>query len=493
MANINRFKWIIFLVVFYMLMRGEAFAAKLDWYITPGLSYISPDPDRDAHGSVGFQIGIGAPVGKLTHLEFTAMANTLPQESHPSQGSSLLEFEQRGWLLDGLYFFQHRPQYSAYGIFGAGTLRTEFNTQKRYRSVLNVGVGAMSQKLWTTDRVGIRTDLRYRIDESNLLGQNRFGDWVINVTLFVPLSRNKAMTPSDLISDPVKTGKSKSRVLSDRDGDGVPDPNDACPSTPKSGPVDESGCEVMQDSDGDGVPNVNDACPSTPSGDPVNESGCERDTDNDGVLDSKDLCPDTPLDASIDKTGCETKVEQKSEIADGGGDTDGDGIADAGDLCPVTASGAVVNATGCELDKDGDQIVDRLDQCPQSEKDEKVDTSGCKISNLIILKGVNFDVGSDRLLPSATATLDAVSQTLKRYPEIVVEVAGYTDNNSKKGETKALSKKRADAVAKYLVVKGVLAANLIAKGFGSQTPIASNKTAEGRKLNRRVEMHILSQ
>jgi len=281
--------------------------------------------------------------------------------------------------------------------------------------------------------------------------------------------------------------------MRDSDQDGVPDIDDGCPSTPKGTPVDERGCEIIQDSDGDGVSNANDACPSTQKGIPVNAKGCDLDTDNDGITDGNDFCPDTPIDASVDEAGCVLGAEQKRKIAEGKADSDGDGVLNATDTCLNTASGAAVDSSGCELDQDGDEIADRLDQCPQSEKEEKVDTSGCKIPTLIILKGVNFDVGSDRLLPSATPTLDDVAKTLRRYPDIVVEVAGYTDNSLKKGETKALSKKRAEVVAKYLIVKGVLAANLITKGFGSQTPIASNKTAEGRKLNRRVELHILSQ
>ena len=463
-------------------MEGQAGAAKIDWYVTPGLSLVIPDANRKADSSLGFQIGIGMPAKESINLEFTAVSDTLPQ------GIGSLEFKQQGWLLDGLYFFKNQPKYSAYGIVGAGALQTKFSGEKRYRSTFNAGIGAMSKTFWN-DRLSVRTDLRYRIDESNLLKQNRFGDWVVNFALSVPLDRKSAMTSSRSRQDAVKSDKTT--AVKDRDGDGISDAHDACQSTPAGEPVDAKGC--TQDSDKDGVSDASDACPSTPSGEPVNESGCPRDTDNDGVFDSKDICPDTEFDTPVNETGCPPNVAQDSKASRHEWDSDGDGIADASDACLATPAGVTVNASGCELDQDGDGVVDRLDKCPASKKEEKVDTAGCKIAKVIVLKGVTFDTGSDRLLPASIVTLESVSQTLRRYPDMVVEIAGYSDNSGRKGENKALSKKRADAVARYLIIKGVLAANLITRGYGKENPIASNKTPQGRTLNRRVELHILTE
>ncbi len=78
----------------------------------------------------------------------------------------------------------------------------------------------------------------------------------------------------------------------DRDGDGVPDPDDRCPGTPPGVPVDEDGCPFPADSDG--VVDADDACPNTPEGVEVDERGCPLDRDGDGVPDYLDKCPDTP-------------------------------------------------------------------------------------------------------------------------------------------------------------------------------------------------------
>src|SRR5437764_975537 len=92
--------------------------------------------------------------------------------------------------------------------------------------------------------------------------------------------------------------------VSDLDHDGVPDPRDACPSTPAGAMVDAKGCP--SDTDGDGVPDGIDKCPNTPRGVEVDSVGCQRfrDSDGDGVDDSKDKCPGTPSGMRVDAAGC---------------------------------------------------------------------------------------------------------------------------------------------------------------------------------------------
>ncbi len=172
-------------------------------------------------------------------------------------------------------------------------------------------------------------------------------------------------------------------------------------------------------------------------------------------------------------------------------DTDGDGVPDDKDACAGTAVGAKVDARGCELDSDGDGVVDSKDQCPNTAAGVKVDTKGCKIPEVVVLHGVNFASGSDRLLPESLAVLDEVAATLRKYPEMVVEVAGYTDNTGSRAFNERLSYRRAKAVRSYLITKGVAPEQLIAKGYGPANPVASNSTPEGRAKNRRVELHTL--
>ena len=71
---------------------------------------------------------------------------------------------------------------------------------------------------------------------------------------------------------------------------------------------------------------------------------------------------------------------------------------------------------------------------------------------------------------------------------IKVEVDGHTDNTGSASVNARLSKQRAEAVRQYLIEHGVPEDRLTAKGYGPSKPIASNKTAEGRAQNRRVEL-----
>lgn len=88
----------------------------------------------------------------------------------------------------------------------------------------------------------------------------------------------------------------------DTDGDGVPDSDDNCPTTPAGAKVDAKGCQL--DSDGDGVVDGADKCPDSPAGAKVDEKGCQLDSDKDGVVDAKDKCPDSPANKPVDANGC---------------------------------------------------------------------------------------------------------------------------------------------------------------------------------------------
>lgn len=169
-------------------------------------------------------------------------------------------------------------------------------------------------------------------------------------------------------------------------------------------------------------------------------------------------------------------------------DSDRDGVPDGADACPGTPSGAFVNAQGCELDADKDGVVDRLDRCPGTGEGTRVDSAGCEIADVMILKGVNFASNSARLTPDSLPVLDAAAEALLKRPNVSTEVAGYTDDRGLEEHNHVLSERRADTVRAYLVSKGVPAAQLTARGYGEDHPIADNKTTAGRAANRRVEL-----
>ncbi|BBP04807.1 hypothetical protein TPL01_12180 [Sulfuriferula plumbiphila] len=110
----------------------------------------------------------------------------------------------------------------------------------------------------------------------------------------------------------------------------------------------------------------------------------------------------------------------------------------------------------------------------------------------IILEGTNFDFDKATLRSSGKAKLDKDAEMLNTYPDINVDINGYTDSIGTQKYNLGLSKRRATTVKKYLESKGVAASRMTTKWFGKKDPVASNKTAAGRAENRRVEIIILN-
>lgn len=213
---------------------------------------------------------------------------------------------------------------------------------------------------------------------------------------------------------------------------------------------------------------------------PAPAAAPDPDSDGDGVNDSRDRCPNTPAGHTVDASGCSL-------------DSDGDGVVDVDDQCPNTYRGATVDARGCELDDDNDGVVNRLDKCPDTAEGVRVDINGCEIKDIIELPGVNFETNSDRLLPGAERVLNDAAATLRKYPDLVVEVAGHTDSVGAADYNLSLSERRAVTVRDYLINAGAAEAKSYARGYGEADPVADNGTSEGRAKNRRVELRIIKQ
>ncbi|MCX6154930.1 MAG: OmpA family protein [Candidatus Kapabacteria bacterium] len=112
----------------------------------------------------------------------------------------------------------------------------------------------------------------------------------------------------------------------------------------------------------------------------------------------------------------------------------------------------------------------------------------------VCLLPVVFEFDKANLSKESNPILDNFFVLMKSYPNMEVELRGHTDNvnNSPDEEyNMRLSQRRADAVKKYLVNKGISAARISSKGFGEKQPIADNKLDEGRAQNRRTEFIIL--
>jgi outer membrane protein OmpA-like peptidoglycan-associated protein len=110
---------------------------------------------------------------------------------------------------------------------------------------------------------------------------------------------------------------------------------------------------------------------------------------------------------------------------------------------------------------------------------------------VITLQGnVLFASGKSTLLPGAQSSLNQVADALKSRDDTKILVEGHTDSTGSDVTNQALSKARADAVASYLVTRGLPQDRVTSAGLGSSRPVADNSTAEGRANNRRVEIVV---
>jgi len=104
--------------------------------------------------------------------------------------------------------------------------------------------------------------------------------------------------------------------------------------------------------------------------------------------------------------------------------------------------------------------------------------------------GVLFATGQATILPGAQAQLNQVADALKTQAEHHFVIGGHTDTTGTDQINDDLSTRRANAVRDYLIVRGVSADAISAKGFGSHLPVADNQSTEGRAMNRRVEIIV---
>ncbi len=380
---------------------------------------------------------------------------------------------------------------------------------------------------WDHKWFGVFIPVQYNFATGTRLGAAvRLGPLIIGSTNITPLVSKKDVYGFDLYTmlkipipygrpkDKDKDGISNKKDLCkdipgvwefmgcpDKDGDHIKDSEDKCPDV--AGVKELQGCP---DRDGDGITDLEDKCPDDKG--LAEFSGCP-DTDGDKIIDKDDECPnDAGLEEFLgcpDRDGDRTpdKYDACVDVAGpkeykGCPDRDGDTVLDKDDNCPDEA-GAVDNK-GCvwpDTDKDG--VVDREDDCPTTPGLKEL--KGCppapvlKVEEQKILEkafsSLEFATGKDIIKKTSFASLNELAGLMKQHAtDWTLKLSGHTDNQGDAAKNMLLSEKRAKAVKKYLVAKGVKADRVIAEWFGATVPIADNTTDAGRQKNRRVEMKV---
>ena len=216
------------------------------------------------------------------------------------------------------------------------------------------------------------------------------------------------------------------------------------------------------------------------------------DTDGDGVADVFDLEPDTPADCMVDTHGRTL-------------DLDRDGVADCKDKEPFSPPGATVDKDGVSLDADGDGVPDFRDREPNSPAGALVDRNGSALDAKIAAGGTNmadwwlpmmfFDLDKSYIRSDMMDKLKHVCTVMRRYPNMKVEIVGYTDVRAGDSFNEKLSERRAKNVFECLVKDcGIDPNRLVMRYEGEQKNLVKRpKNERGHSMNRRVEFHVLPQ
>jgi outer membrane protein OmpA-like peptidoglycan-associated protein len=214
----------------------------------------------------------------------------------------------------------------------------------------------------------------------------------------------------------------------------------------------------------------------------VDSVGCPVDSDKDGVPDYLDKCPDTPVGVAVDSVGCPF-------------DDDNDGVPNYIDKCPHTPAQVIVDSVGCPIDTDGDGVSDYLDKCPTSPG--PASNYGCpelkrEVTNLFkkAMQGIQFETGKDVIRRVSYPILNQIADVMKENPTYNLAINGHTDDVGNDEFNQGLSERRAASVRRYLINQGIEEERMTSQGYGETRPIADNKTAKGRALNRRVEFEV---
>jgi OmpA-OmpF porin, OOP family len=106
------------------------------------------------------------------------------------------------------------------------------------------------------------------------------------------------------------------------------------------------------------------------------------------------------------------------------------------------------------------------------------------------MDGITFDTSKATLRPESSVQMTNITEILKAFPKVKIKIGGYTDNTGNAKSNVKLSANRANTVTSTLIKAGIDKSRLEAEGYGSEHPVASNDTAEGRQQNRRIDVRV---
>ena len=313
-----------------------------------------------------------------------------------------------------------------------------------------------------------------------------------NVYMTDPL---KADTDGDGLNDgdEIKTHKTDP-LRADSDNDGLADGAELL--VHKTDPL-------KSDTDGDGLmdgaeiqDHKTDPLKSDTDGDSINDAlevnqyktdPIKADTDGDGLNDGAEVLnhKTDPLKMDTDADGLndfDEAVQYKTDPLKV--DTDGDTLSDYAEVMQHKTNPLVMDTDKGTVD-DGTEVAENKD--PLDPKDDVLDL---RVGSTFSLEGIFFETAKSNILPESIPKLEQAYAALTANPDVKILIVGHTDSDGSEASNMTLSKNRADAVKKWLVDKGIATDRIRTDGKGESQPKATNDTAEGKALNRRIEFVV---
>jgi outer membrane protein OmpA-like peptidoglycan-associated protein len=188
--------------------------------------------------------------------------------------------------------------------------------------------------------------------------------------------------------------------------------------------------------------------------------------------------------------GCATKAGTGAVVGTAGGAVVGGVI---GKVAGSTTKGAIIGAVvggaagaiiGAQMDKQAKELEQNI-------KGAKVERVGEGIQ-VTFNSGLLYDFDSDVVRAEAKTNLHELAASLDKYPGSNLLIVGHTDALGSTAYNQALSERRANAAATYLISQGVAGSRIATRGLGETEPVATNDTEAGRQANRRVEVAIFA-
>lgn len=320
---------------------------------------------------------------------------------------------------------------------------------------------------------------------------NNDGFWTMFAGISISGESGNADPDMDGLINNVEKQLGTNKKVADTDGDGLDDGTEfnRYTSDPLKSDTDNDGIgdgdevntygtsPTRADTDGDGLNDYDEII--TYKTDPNN-----KDTDGDGLTDYDEIITrkTDPLNPDIDGDGLYDGDEVRNGTDMNNPDSDGDGLLDGDEVHKYKTDPMKADTDGGSVDDYTE--VTRGTNPLLADDDNVLDVAA---GQKIVLEGVTFATGKADVTPESAAILQKALNTMKAYPDMEVEIRGYTDIVGSRNLNMSLSQRRADSVRDWLIQGGIDPTRIISKGFGPDNPIAPNNTPEGRSKNRRIE------